>query len=298
MRRLLVYSLFLAGCTAGAPPAPEAAPSVLGPETVSVGNVFRGTFTPDGDTLYFFKNVVEGREEYRIFRSSRSNGEWSIPERVDLGGEFSDLYPAITPDGQRMVFSSYRPAPGDTSSHPSSYLWYVARERGRWGAPVYMEAATQVGHYHSQPIFDGEGALYFNRSGWDYRGHSEHVSRWDGSSYRAPDTSAAWLYFRDRMAAGRHLYETTPGYDSSYVLLAIGERPDTAARPGPPDLYVSNRREGRWTDPRRLEGGVATPEAENFAFYGPGGRDLYFVRQFARIYHLPLDRALSPRPSP
>jgi hypothetical protein len=41
-----------------------------------------------------------------------------------------------------MVFSSYRPAPGDTSGHPSAYLWYVERDGATWGSPVFMAEAT------------------------------------------------------------------------------------------------------------------------------------------------------------
>ena len=41
-----------------------------------------------------------------------------------------------------------------------------------------------------------------------------------------------------------------------------------------------------------------TPLTENFAFYGPGGQELYFVRDFAGVYHLPLSRALGPTMSP
>ena len=131
---LCIMALTMAelGCTAGSP-TPRIEPEIVGAETVSVGNVFRGTFTPDGDTLYYFKNVTEGEEDYRIFRTHRTGATWSQPERVILGGDFSDLYPAISPDGMRMVFSSYRPAPGDTSAHPSAYLWYVERRRpGTW----------------------------------------------------------------------------------------------------------------------------------------------------------------------
>ena len=266
----------------------------MGAETISVGNVYRGSFTPDGDTLYYFKNVTEGEEDYRIFRAHRTGGSWSSPERVELGGNHSDLYPAITPDGRRMVFSSYRPAPRDTSSHPSAYLWYVERAGASWGVPVFMAEASEPAHYHSQLIFDARGDLYFNRSSWDYRGHSEHVSRWDGSRYGPADSSTAWLAVRDSAASGQHLYETTPGYDGSFVLLVIGPRSE-GERPGPPDLYVSFRGDAGWTRPRPLLAGVNTPATENFAFYGPGGRDLYFVRDFAAFHRVPLDRALGPR---
>ena len=37
------------------------------------------------------------------------------------------------------------------------------------------------------------------------------------------------------MEPDRQLYETTPGYDGSFMLLVIGERPDSG-RAGPGDL--------------------------------------------------------------
>jgi hypothetical protein len=211
----------------GCEPAPRQAdaesPEVIGPETISLGNVYRGTFTPDGDTLYYFRKVTHGAEDYRIFRAHRAGGSWSEPERVDLGGDYSDLYPALTPDGHRMVFSSYRPVSGDTSAHPSAYLWYVQREGDSWGGPVFMADASAWGHYHCL-------------------------------------------------------------------------RPD-GGRPRPPDLHVSFRVDSGWTAPRPLRGGVNTPQTENFAFYSPGGRELYFVRDFAGLYHLPLGAALGSFPS-
>ena len=162
------------------------------------------------------------------------------------------------------------------------------------GSPVFMAEASAPAHYHSQLIFDERGDLYFTRSGWDYSGHSEHVSRWDGSRYARADSSPVWLALRDRVAPGQYLYETTPGYDGSFTLLAIGARTQER-RPGSPDLYVSFKGHDEWTDPRPLTSGVNTPATENFAFYGPGGRDLYFVRDFASIHRVRLERALGPR---
>jgi hypothetical protein len=40
---------------------------------------------------------------------------------------------------------------------------------------------------------------------------------------------------------------------------------------------------------------VNTPATEKFALYGPGGRDLHFVRDFATIHRVPLEPALGPR---
>ena len=296
MSRPILVLLAVLACRPepGAPP-PAPASDVLGPGTVSAGNVFRGSFTPDGDTLYYFRNVTEGQEDYRIVRSHRVGDRWTEPERVTLGGDFSDLYPAVSPDGMRMVFSSYRPAPGDTSAHPSAYLWYVERRDsagGPWGSPVFMAEASAPAHYHAQPVFTAGGSLHFQRSGWDYRGHSEHVTRWSGGGFGPADTSAAWVALRRRVGPGRHLYETTPGHDGTYALLTIGERAADSVPPGPPDIYAAFRTPTGWTDPRRLRTAINTPATENFPFYSPDGRDLYFVRDFAAVHRVPLALAL------
>src|SRR5690349_6066545 len=107
----------------------EAAVEPFEPDLLATDNVFRGTFAPDGRTFLFFRKVAANRddEDYRILQSRLVNGRWTAPTRVTLGGEFSDLYPTISPDGRRLVFSSYRPVPGDTTSHRNAHLWYVDR---------------------------------------------------------------------------------------------------------------------------------------------------------------------------
>ena len=295
MPRRVLFLLAMSACRPASETAPAPAADVLGPGIISAGNVFRGSFTPDGDTLYYFRNITEGQEDYRIVRSHRTGIRWTEPETVTLGGAYSDLYPALSPDGSRMVFTSYRPAPGDTSAHPSAYLWYVERAGGAggsWGEPVFMAEASAWAHYHAQPIFTSTGAVHFTRSGWDYRGHSEHLTRLNDGRFGPADTSAAWLALRSRIGPGRHLYETVPGHDGTYALLMIGDRAADTVRPGPPDIYASLRTPTGWSDPRPLGAGVNTSATENFPFYSPDGTELYFVRDFASVHRVPLSRAL------
>lgn len=54
---------------------------------------------------------------------------------------------------------------------------------------------------------------------------------------------------------------------------------------------MANRDDG-WSVPRPLVGGVNTEVAENFPFYSPDGRTLYFVRDFAEFCRVPLEVAL------
>jgi hypothetical protein len=54
---------------------PRGGAPVLGPSNVSVGNVYRGSFEPDGKTLYYFKKTgAPASEDYSIFRTRLVDG--------------------------------------------------------------------------------------------------------------------------------------------------------------------------------------------------------------------------------
>jgi hypothetical protein len=113
-------------------------------------------------------------------------GGWSEAERVDLGGEFSDLYPTLTHDGQRLAFTSYRPFPGDTSAHPSANLWYADRRGDGWATPVPITSAVRPGYYHSQVWFGPGDSLIFRATTPDWETTTTLVSVRSGTGYAAP----------------------------------------------------------------------------------------------------------------
>src|SRR3954462_15151169 len=72
----------------------DTVPVVFGPGVLSAGEVYRGSFAPDGKEFYFFRKIGPG-EVYHILRATYATGSWSEPQRVILGGaEHSDLYPS------------------------------------------------------------------------------------------------------------------------------------------------------------------------------------------------------------
>lgn len=283
----------LVGCTGhlrAAPPLP--APRIFAPETVSVGNVYRGSFTPDGRSFYYFKQVTEGQEDYRLFRSDRTAGGWSAPIRVDLGGEHSDLYPAISPDGRRMVFASYRPLPGDTAAAPNANLWYAERVADGWSAPVFMAEASTRPNYDAKPYFGPDGGLYFESTTPDWETTHSLVTRWDGERYPAPAPFEAVERWRG-WCADLHVWGGVLGPDGRFVV-HVSERDAETGRPGPSDQWVSVRgADGRWKEPARLGAGLNAPGYDNFTFFSADGTELFFVRDFDRFYRIPVAAALA-----
>lgn len=261
-------------------------------DLLATDNVFRGTFAPDGRTFFFFRKVARqpNEEDYRILESRLVNGRWTTPVRLTLGGDYSDLYPTISPDGRRMVFSSYRPAPGDTSSHRNAHLWYVDRAGDGWGTPVFMGKASLLGHYNSGPRFQGDGSIVWAATTPDWRSQKSYITRWTGQEYSAPEVfepAERWRNSRPGMSIS--LAALSP--DGSFAIIEMARLEDR--RLLPPDLYVSYRRGNDWSEPQPLRGGVNTQATENFAVMSPDARYIYFVRDFGGFYRVPVERALA-----
>ena len=263
---------------------------VFGPGVLSVGEVFRGTFTPDAETFFFFKRTGAG-ETYRIYSSHRTPTGWTTPSVVDLGGPFSDLYPAIAPDGRRIVFTSYRPVPGQTVGKPNAHLWYVDRIQDGWSAPVFLGRTSTLGHYHSWVEFGFDGALYFRRTTPDWKQNVTMRARWTGTEYGAPEPYAdveRWKGWRPDVT----VVGGSPGPGGRLVFLDVATTNPQTGRAAS-DIWISMRRDNGWTEPAPLRAGINSDGYDVFPFVSPDGKDLYFVRDFTAFLHIPLADALA-----
>lgn len=253
--------------------------------------IFRGTFAPDGKTLYFFKKVVAGQEEYRIFESNLIDGKWSAPKKMTFGGEHSDMYPALSRDGRRLVFSSYRPAPGDRSDKPNAHLWMVEKQKdGSWSEPSFLKEVNRPGHYHAWVEFGPDGNLYFRQVTPDWRDRKTLVSRLQGGKFSAPVPFAAaerWKNWKKEV----RINGGSPGPRGEVIFLDVAARNPETGR-GASDIWISVKKDGRWQEPRPLGKNVNTAGFDVFPFFSPDGSVMYFVRDFKEFYKIPLQVAI------
>lgn len=250
--------------------------------------VFRGQFSPDGSEFWFFRKVRPDAEDYRIFRVRREGSGWSRPDPVHFGGPSdSEMYPTPTPDGRGLVFTSYRPLPGDTSAHPNANLWYVARRGDAWSEPVFMRASTPA-NYESQPWFDADGGLHFTSTSPDWQhqytrrvqpGFDPRTASWLEDPLLAP-----WRDWRRDL----EVVHATPSPDGALMVLEIVSI-EPSGRRGTSDLWVAARHGTAWSEPVPLGPAVNGPGYEAFAVFTPGGESLLFVRRFEQYLEVPVE---------
>ncbi len=146
------------------------------------------SFSSDYQRMYFTARE-EGGEHYKIYSSDYSvkrkgKGSWSKPGRpLDFcNGEFSCTHPALSHDGQMMVFAS------DRDGTAGKYDLYISRKNGeKWSAPENMGNLVNTGGDELYPFLDNQNNLYFSSDGHPgYGGLDIFVSKYNGKNWEEP----------------------------------------------------------------------------------------------------------------
>lgn len=119
------------------------------------------TFSKDKKTIYFTRGEAK-KEASMIYQSNRSGGEWTEPTPVIL---FSDStisvgHPALSPDGERLYFTS--DAPG---GYGNKDIWVATNNNGKWEGATNLGRQINTSGNEMFPYVDSNGTLYFSSDG-------------------------------------------------------------------------------------------------------------------------------------
>lgn len=159
----------------------RAVPEPFSPGAISSSDreEYRITFTPDGLTAYFSraKSFFPVSRSSSIYESHLTRGTWSEPVVASFSETFPDIDPWMSPDGQRLYFSSIRPVGGE--DRVGLDVWFVPRHAdGSWGC---ARPAGEVNSTGSIASGDPADELYpsIGPDGWLYVGSNrDGGARW------------------------------------------------------------------------------------------------------------------------
>ncbi len=235
------------------------------------GRIFRGTFSPNASDFYFFRKVSDEGENFRVYRVRLGDGPHTAV-RLDLGDrDASSMYPVVSPDGEQLVFSSYRGENAD--------LWAAPRDGSDWGAPTLLDASTAE-NYDASPWFDGAGTLRFTSTSPDWSTTDYYRSVPSSGNFLAPEEDVFWSQFS--WAPEHHFWSGVVDPTGAIAVLEVSERLDNGSLSGT-DLWISRRVDETWTPPAAIGGGINTAGTENFPTFTPSGSELVFVRDFSEF---------------
>jgi len=168
MKRLLVCALLLFASSAFAQtalrphPVLDADGNTLGPSQ-GFDMVLNAGFSPDGHTVYFTQ-ATRGWAKIQLFSASVADDRWSAVTPIPFGDpRYRDTDPAISADGNTIVFASDRPLPGQTYKQYDYHLWTVQKTGDGWSEAHPLDGPANTLAPALYPALDGKGTLYFTR---------------------------------------------------------------------------------------------------------------------------------------
>jgi Tol biopolymer transport system component len=260
---------------------PGKVPKVFEPKIVSTGlDELNSVFSPDGREFYFCVRNFLGAVS--IFQMKMEGEKWTQPKLLPFASRYGDIDVTMSPDGNKILFSSRRPIPGSDEPKEDYDFWMVKREGNTWGEPIYLGKDINSDSHDYYPMMTNSGAIYFSSQregpGTNNIYRSEFV---DGKYAKAAKLG-------DAINTEHREFDPYISPDESILIFTSG-RPEGF---GSGDLYISFKdKEGNWMKAKNMGNKFNTAGSEYCPMISPDGKYLFFTgagRDGRRIPDKPL----------
>ncbi len=246
---------------------PGDSPVLFAPGVVSTNSrEWSMASTPDGLELLF--GVVTDDRSW-ILHTKEVDGRWTELAVASFSGTYDDYDLTMSPDGNRVYFTSNRPPDGTGPVLENSDIWYVDRTDEGWGDPVRFPEPTNSEARDLYPSESRDGYVYFFslRSGGFGAFDIYRVAPLE-DGFGAPENLGASINTKENET------DACISPDGDYLVF-------TSTREGgfgSGDLYVSFRTDdGEWTRAVNLGETVNTEHLEFCPSVSRDGKYLFFT---------------------
>jgi Tol biopolymer transport system component len=222
--------------------------------------------TPDGLELFF--GVVTDERSW-ILHTREGDGRWTELAVASFSGTYNDYDLTMSPDGNRVYFTSNRPIDGAGPVLENSDIWYVDRTESGWGDPVRFPEPINTDARELYPSESRDGYVYYFSSKPDGFGSFDiYRVALRAGEFGSPENLGPSINTDENET------DTCVSPDGDYLVF-------TSTREGgfgSGDLYVSFRTdEGGWTQAVNLGDAVNTEHLEYCPSVSRDGKYLFFT---------------------
>ena len=248
-----------------------AQPFVFEPDIISNGGVFGLTISPDSKTALWVQSNGR-RDTLLIMESHKLQDKWTTPKPASFSttsAQWKDIDPMFSPDGKLVLFQSTRPVPGKPNREGFD-IWAVRREKNGWGQPYHLGNKINSDASESYASITRSGTIYFMKENEDKVGKSDiYRSEKMNGEYQDPVNIGIPVNTSER--------ESNPfiSPEEDYLLYFSTD----SSGYGEVDLFISFRKDGKWTSPKNLGQPINSALAEFCPFLHKKEKRLYFSRQ-------------------
>lgn len=253
--------------------AHEGKPEIFAPGIVSgPAHDSAPAFTPDGRTVYFSRSTSTVST---IVVSRQTDGVWTQPKIASFSGIWSDMEPAMAPDGNFLVFASNRPVDGHGHLLDGTFngklqvgqggnLWCVSRKGDGWSEAQRLPDSINRGSSIFAPSITADGSVYFMEP---------DAGTGKFRLYRSQRVPTGWQAAEAVSFSDGTNTDVDPAVapDESFIVFGSGRAPARGM-----DLFISFRQQGRWSTPLHMGDDVNSASSDAEARLSPDHRTLYF----------------------
>jgi WD40-like Beta Propeller Repeat len=284
MKYILFGSILLSVLTVHA----QVEPVLFEPGLISNGGVFGLTLSPDSKTALWVSSNGK-RDTLKIMESRKIKGVWTLPVVASFSsstGAWKDIDPMFSPDGKTVLFQSTR-KDGRDSSRNDFDIWAVRRSGDGWSKPYSLGNKVNTTSSESYASIAKNGNIYFMKENEDGLGKSDiYVADLGSGKFERIKNLGSPVNTTER--------ESNPYISPKEDYLIYFSTDKNGF--GEVDLYITFRKNGKWTTPRNLGIPINSAAAEFCPFVHEREKRLYFSRQVKEgdsfkedIYYVPFD---------
>lgn len=213
-----------------------------------------------------------------IMVSHKRRNSWRKPSIASFSGQYADLEPFLSPDGNKLYFASNRPNPTDTTHAVNYDLWMVSRDnlKSDWSTPVNLGPTVNTEHNEFYPAVAASGNLYFTSDRPNSIGKDDlYVSTWQGKDFGPP------VGLAESINTEGYEFNAFIAPDESYLIFSGYNRKDGH---GSADLYISTRKENNtWTPAINLGPEVNSKSMDYCPWVNVSTHTLYFTSRRSNV---------------
>ncbi len=272
---IVLLILFLSLPLIGQKHLQEFLPEVIG----EIPDVRDFSMTQDGNSCYFtVQSAILPRSI--IVGISKKEGKWGSPYIMPFSGQYSDLEPFLSSDGQRIYFASNRPKVNDIDGKPDFDIWYVDKVgEDKWSEPVNLGTPVNSEGNEFYPAITDSGNIYFTLIDPAVGPADDiYVSIKSDTGYVKPVAISGGV---NTEGAEFNAYVHT---DESFIIFSGWQRADGQGRG---DMYISFQESGVWSQAVNVGDAVNSAGMEYCPFYHEASGRIFFTSRRGTGFDIP-----------
>ena len=161
-------------------------PALFGKNLVSTNLYERDlAISPDGDEIIY--TLGNYKQTFRsLVHIKKEGSHWGEKQILPFSGEYQDIEPFFSVDGQQLFFASTRPMDEDTTRTDYN-IWVVKRRDSGWEEPTPLDTLINTEKDEFYPAVSKNGNLYYTATRGDGVGREDiFLSTFTDQNYQKP----------------------------------------------------------------------------------------------------------------